>query len=55
MPPLAQKHFPRQGHVLYESSQDLADLLRSAGFSAVSHEVKGPPTAPEGRVALATA
>jgi len=55
MPPMAQKHFPQQGHLLYESDEDLTRLLRSAGFSAVSHQVKGPPAAPKGRVALATA
>jgi trans-aconitate methyltransferase len=55
MPPMAQRHFPQQGHLLYESDEDVARLLRSAGFSAVSHQVKGPPAAPEGRVALATA
>jgi SAM-dependent methyltransferase len=55
MPPMAEKHFPQQGHLLYESDEDVAGLLRSAGFSAVSHLVKGPPAAPGGRVALATA
>lgn len=55
MPPMAQKHFPPQGHLLYESDDQVARLLRSAGFAAVSHKVKGPPAAPEGRVALATA
>ncbi len=55
MPPMAQKHFPRQGHVLYESDDQVARLLRSAGFAAVSYQVKGPAAAPEGRVALATA
>jgi hypothetical protein len=55
MPPMAQKHFPQQGHLFYESDEDVAHLLRSAGFSAVSHQVKGPPAAPGGRVALAIA
>jgi len=55
MPPLAQKHFPQQGHVLYESDEDLERLLRSAGFSAVSNRTKGQPGAPQGRVALAYA
>ncbi len=54
MPPMAQKQFPREGHVLYESDDEVARLLRSAGFATVGHKVKGPPDAPEGRVALAT-
>jgi hypothetical protein len=55
MPAVAQKHFPRQGHLLYSSDDEVANVLRSAGFAAVSHKVKGPPDAPEGLVALATA
>ncbi len=55
MPPLAQKHFPQQGHVLYESDEDLERLLRSAGFSAVSNRIKGQPDAPQGRLAMACA
>ncbi len=55
MPPMARKHFPRQGHLLYESEEDVTQLLRSADFSAVSHQVKGSSAAPQGRVALATA
>src|SRR6266581_3542334 len=37
MPPMAQKHFPPQGHLLYESDDQVARLLRSAGFAAGSH------------------
>lgn len=55
MPPMAQKHFPPQGHLLYESDDQVAQLLRSAGFATVNHKVKGPSAAPEGRLALATA
>lgn len=55
MPPMARKHFPPQGHRLYSSEDEVAELLRSAGFAAVSHKVKGPPEAPEGRLSLATA
>ena len=55
MPPMAQKHIPQQGHLLYESVEDVARLPRSAGFSAVSHQVQGPPAArracrPRGRL-----
>ncbi len=55
MPPMAQKHFPQQGHRLYASDDEVAELLRAAGFAAVNHKVKGPPEAPAGRVSLATA
>jgi SAM-dependent methyltransferase len=55
MPPMAQTHFPRQGHVLYESPTDVEALLGSAGFQSVTHRVKGPPEAPHGRLALAIA
>ena len=55
MPPMAQKHFPREGHLLYDSDDEVAELVRAAGFSAVRHRVKGSPEAPEGRVTLATA
>ena len=55
MPPMAQTHFPRQGHVLYESELDVASLLEDGGFQSVTHRVKGPPARPEGRLALAIA
>jgi len=55
MPPMAQKHFPPQGHLFRESDDQVARLLRSAGFAAVNHQMKGRSAAPEGRVALATA
>jgi SAM-dependent methyltransferase len=54
MPPMAQRHFPRQGHLLYSSDEQVAQLLAAAGFAAISHHVKGPPASPHGRVALAT-
>jgi hypothetical protein len=55
MPPISQKQFPRAGHILYESDEDVAALLQSTGFTNISHKVKGSPDAPEGRVTLATA
>jgi trans-aconitate methyltransferase len=54
MPQMAQKHFPRQGHLLYDSDEQVARLLAAAGFAAITHHMKGPPAAPQGRVALAT-
>jgi SAM-dependent methyltransferase len=55
MPPMAQTHFPRQGHVLYESDTDVEMLLVAGGFQSVRHRVKGSPETPQGRLALATA
>jgi SAM-dependent methyltransferase len=53
MPPMARKQFPLLGHLLYESDEEVASLLMAAGFSA-GYQVKGSPSAPQGRVALAT-
>ena len=53
MPPMAQKHFPPQGHLLYSSDEQVTRLLHAAGFTTISHHVKGPPATPHGRVALA--
>jgi trans-aconitate methyltransferase len=55
MPPMAQTHFPRLGHVLYESDTDVEVLLGNSGFQSVTHRVKGPPETPHGRLALAIA
>lgn len=55
MPPMAQKRFPQDGHLLYDSDDEVDELTRAAGFTAVSHLVKGPPEAPQGRLALAVA
>jgi trans-aconitate methyltransferase len=55
MPPMAQTHFPRQGHVLYESETDVETLLGDAGFRSVTHRVMGSPEQPQGRLALAVA
>ncbi len=55
MPAVAQRSFPKEGHRLYESDEELAKLLREAGFKNVSFAIKGSNEAPEGRLALATA
>jgi hypothetical protein len=55
MPTMAQKRFPPAGHRLYASQDEVSALATSAGFAAVTHEVKGPAEAPDGRVLLATA
>jgi SAM-dependent methyltransferase len=54
MPPGSQRNFLKEGYRLYESDDDVATLLREAGFKNVSLVIKGPSEAPEGRLALAT-
>ena len=55
MPPMAQRNFPKEGHLLYDSDDELLILLEAAGFTNVRFVVKGGSEAPEGRLALATA
>jgi trans-aconitate methyltransferase len=55
MPSMAQKNFPRLGHLLYESEAEVDSLFRAAKFTSVSHLIKGEAAAPEGRLALGTA
>jgi SAM-dependent methyltransferase len=55
MPRMAQKRFPPAGHLLYDSDDDVARLARAAGFSSITHRVKGSAEAPQGRVMLAVA
>lgn len=55
MPRMAQKRFPAEGHLLYDSEDDVARLASAAGFSSIAHHVKGSSTAPQGRLALARA
>jgi ubiquinone/menaquinone biosynthesis C-methylase UbiE len=54
MPPISQKNFPKEGHVLYDSDAAVSTLLTGAGFKSVSFFVMGPSEAPEGRLALAS-
>jgi SAM-dependent methyltransferase len=55
MPALAKKRFPPAGHRLYETEDELTQLATAAGFTSITHRVKGSADAPEGRVTLATA
>ncbi len=55
MPRGAQRNFPREGHLLYESDDQVAVLLKDAGFQNVRFVVKGTSDAPEGRLAVAEA
>lgn len=54
MPRQAQKNFPKHGHLLYDSDEEVQRLLRDAGFSNINTEIKGSVEAPEGRLAIAT-
>jgi SAM-dependent methyltransferase len=55
MPALAQRRFPAAGHQLFEADDELTRRAISAGFHSVTHVVKGPAEAPEGRLMLASA
>jgi trans-aconitate methyltransferase len=55
MPAMAQRRFPPAGHHLYAADDEVTRLAIAAGFDSVTHLVKGPADAPEGRVMLATA
>lgn len=54
MPAMAQKYFPLDGHLLYQTDEQVGALLRAAGFEIISYLVKGSAQTPEGRLALAT-
>jgi trans-aconitate methyltransferase len=54
MPPPAQKNFPKEGHVMYDSDGAVSKLLTTAGFKNVSFLIMGPSDAPAGRLALAS-
>lgn len=55
MPKPAQTNFPKLGHLLYDSQDAVAQLLREAGFTTVTGLMKGSIDAPKGRLAIATA
>jgi len=55
MPPMAQRNFPKEGHLLYDSDTQLTELLEGAGFQDVRFLVMGPSEAPHGRLALGRA
>ena len=55
MPAMARRRFPLAGHQLYETDDAVTGLAATAGFGSVTHIVKGPAEAPEGRVMVATA
>ena len=53
MPSMAQTHFPRLGHILYDAEGDVEGLFRDAGFGSVTHRLKGSSDRPEGRLTFA--
>jgi len=53
MPQMAQTHFPRLGHTVYETEGDVEVLFREAGFGSVTHRLKGSSERPEGRLTFA--
>lgn len=55
MPTPAQTNFPKHGHVLYDSDEEVERPLRDAGFSSIQTVIRGSADAPEGRLAIATA
>jgi hypothetical protein len=55
MPGMAQKNFPRLGHLLYESEAEVDRLFQATNFTSVRHLIKGAVEAPEGGLALGTA
>lgn len=55
MPKPAQKSFPREGHRLYASDDEVADVLAEAGFRPEAVRILGRTEAPAGRLLLARA
>jgi hypothetical protein len=53
MPRVAQQQFPRAGHRVYGTDDEIRQVLTGAGFGRVDITVKGPAGAPHGRLALA--
>ena len=57
MPRVSQRQFPAEGHRLYDSDEEVATLLREAGFKDVQHTLQEPSSGQEsaGRLAIGTA
>jgi trans-aconitate methyltransferase len=53
MPSVAQKQFPREGHRLYDSDDQVAALLNSAGFHDVEHTIEPSGQGRPGRLTTA--
>lgn len=55
MPFVAQTTFPKAGHLLYESEDQLSELLRDVGFTSFRYLLRGSAAAPKGRLVIAVA
>lgn len=55
MPPVSQREFPKQGHLLYDDDDQVSTLLGRAGFRDLTLLVKGSRQKPEGQMALSKA
>jgi SAM-dependent methyltransferase len=53
MPQSAQRDFPKEGHRLYESDDEVRDVLLEAGLTPQAVTVLGSPQSPLGRVLIA--
>jgi SAM-dependent methyltransferase len=53
MPPISQRTFPQEGFTLFDSDDQVAAVLRLAGFARPRVRVFGDPAQPGGRLALA--
>jgi SAM-dependent methyltransferase len=54
MPPIAQRAFPAEGYVLYDSDSQLAAVLDAAGFAKPEVRIFGDHHRPLGRLALSS-
>jgi trans-aconitate methyltransferase len=52
MPGVSQKQFPREGHRLYDSDDEVGVLLNAAGFQDVQHMIQQPDQG-RGRLTIA--
>lgn len=52
MPPAAQRDFPAEGHLLYDSDDAVKDVLVRAGFTPQDVAVFGRPDSPLGRLLI---
>jgi len=55
MPMVAQRTLPKEGHLLYESEDQLSGRLREAGFASFRYLARGSAAAPKGRLVIAIA
>lgn len=55
MPHTSQRAFPSQGFILYDSDDQVAELLEKAGFTSPEVLISGDDERPQGRLAVTTA